>query len=406
MSKHSDYLSLTASSIPHSMADYTAQDRIADRLRLPFLHSEITKLQGALAALVTERSLIRRRLHAYTYPVLTLPTEIVSEIFIAYLPAYPNRPALFGDASPLKLTQICASWRQIAHGTPRLWQAIEMPFMTEHGSQFSPNCTAIAENWLSRSSALPLSVAFDVAYGKPQLSAVGTELWNVLASHSSRWKYAQLDLRAIAPAYVAALRTMLPQLMEIDVRLPEGISGTSAVPGALSAPNLVTALVRTRVENPPIIDFLPWVQLTSLSLRDIAVSQVAPILRSAPSLVRCRLKMFDGDALEMPVLPVSLPVLETLIFDFWDQNEDPRDLFLALRTPRLKNLALFPFIDDPVGLKEYTMNRGFHLERLLVAGIGQEEKSAMLAAFPDISHLELSPDMCEANERADEWQWW
>ncbi|KAJ7187330.1 hypothetical protein C8R46DRAFT_1059491 [Mycena filopes] len=58
------------------------------------------------------------------YPVLTLPNEIVSEIFIRVLPPYPECPPWKGSLSPSLLTQICRKWREIALSTPELWRAM------------------------------------------------------------------------------------------------------------------------------------------------------------------------------------------------------------------------------------------------------------------------------------------
>ncbi|KAJ7741114.1 hypothetical protein B0H16DRAFT_1378380, partial [Mycena metata] len=63
---------------------------------------------------------------ASTYPVLTLPAKLVSEIFIHFLPAYPKRPPIKGVLSPFTLGQICRTWRDIALSMPRLWRAVEM----------------------------------------------------------------------------------------------------------------------------------------------------------------------------------------------------------------------------------------------------------------------------------------
>ncbi|KAJ6570464.1 hypothetical protein DFH09DRAFT_831302, partial [Mycena vulgaris] len=60
------------------------------------------------------------------YPVLTLPYEITSEVFIKSLPPSPiftkdfkNGPNSF--EAPLLLSQICREWRSIAISTPHLW---------------------------------------------------------------------------------------------------------------------------------------------------------------------------------------------------------------------------------------------------------------------------------------------
>jgi hypothetical protein len=57
--------------------------------------------------LQSEKQLAQERLDSYTYPVLTLPNEIVGEIFVHVLPAYPLCPPLTGPDSPNSLAQIC-----------------------------------------------------------------------------------------------------------------------------------------------------------------------------------------------------------------------------------------------------------------------------------------------------------
>jgi hypothetical protein len=42
---------------------------------------------------------------------LTLPNEIVSEIFVHFVPPYPESPAFTGILSPATLSQICRQWR-------------------------------------------------------------------------------------------------------------------------------------------------------------------------------------------------------------------------------------------------------------------------------------------------------
>ncbi|KAJ7068769.1 hypothetical protein C8F01DRAFT_963465, partial [Mycena amicta] len=62
-------------------------------------------------------------------PVLTLPPEILSEIFLHCLlepdqpvpKLNPERPR-----APLLLLQICRTWRNVAIGTPRLWQRLSV----------------------------------------------------------------------------------------------------------------------------------------------------------------------------------------------------------------------------------------------------------------------------------------
>ncbi|KAK7041257.1 hypothetical protein R3P38DRAFT_3179891 [Favolaschia claudopus] len=54
-------------------------------------------------------------------PLLSLPDETISEIFIRFLPLYPEPPPVAGRYSPIVLTHICRLLRGIARATPELW---------------------------------------------------------------------------------------------------------------------------------------------------------------------------------------------------------------------------------------------------------------------------------------------
>ncbi|KAJ7633162.1 hypothetical protein FB45DRAFT_745848, partial [Roridomyces roridus] len=77
-------------------------------------------------AIPLEREKLHQELAHYKYPVLTLPTEITSEIFIQFLPPYPARPAIVGKRSPSFLLRICRTWRNVALSTPALWCAVRL----------------------------------------------------------------------------------------------------------------------------------------------------------------------------------------------------------------------------------------------------------------------------------------
>ncbi|KAJ6513509.1 hypothetical protein DFH09DRAFT_941412, partial [Mycena vulgaris] len=65
-----------------------------------------------------EKKAIQTTMNLITFPILTIPAEITSEIFLHCLPAEPQLPT---SAAPMLLGAICREWRSIAHGDPRLW---------------------------------------------------------------------------------------------------------------------------------------------------------------------------------------------------------------------------------------------------------------------------------------------
>ncbi|KAJ7769227.1 hypothetical protein B0H14DRAFT_2967707 [Mycena olivaceomarginata] len=79
----------------------------ADRARFADLQAQISLLERSLSELQSEKKLVLERLDSYKYPVLTLPNEIIAEVFVHFLPVYPLCPPLIGPSSPTLLTQIC-----------------------------------------------------------------------------------------------------------------------------------------------------------------------------------------------------------------------------------------------------------------------------------------------------------
>jgi hypothetical protein len=136
----------------------------ADRARVADLEAQISYLERSLSALRIEKTLVQERLDSYKYPVLELPNEIVSDIFMQFLPPYPLFPPLIGPLSPTLLTQICRRWREIALGTPALWSAIT----SYHDSINIPFDLAIHafDIWLNRSRCCPLSMRISPSSGQ------------------------------------------------------------------------------------------------------------------------------------------------------------------------------------------------------------------------------------------------
>ncbi|KAJ7111723.1 hypothetical protein C8R44DRAFT_583083, partial [Mycena epipterygia] len=84
------------------------------------IEATILRHKTALAVLKTQQRELETELSLVIYPVLSLPTEIASHIFVACLPSdgfvrpSPSKP-------PLTLAQVCSLWRDIALSTCDLW---------------------------------------------------------------------------------------------------------------------------------------------------------------------------------------------------------------------------------------------------------------------------------------------
>lgn len=66
--------------------------RAEDQADLADIEAQILELERRVWSLRQEKDLVQGRLGAYAYPFLTLPNEVVSEIFFHFIPVYPKRP--------------------------------------------------------------------------------------------------------------------------------------------------------------------------------------------------------------------------------------------------------------------------------------------------------------------------
>ncbi|KAJ7892244.1 hypothetical protein B0H14DRAFT_2560307 [Mycena olivaceomarginata] len=231
----------------------------ADRTRVAELEAQILVLEHSLSALRTEKLLAQERINSYKYPVLKLPNEIVSEIFIQFLPIYPLCPSLEGLFSPSTLTHICQRWREISIGNPMLWRAISF-------SSFSDNHTRhlqISQIWLDRSRDCPLSIVVD------PYSDSGPEALAVLIPHRARWEPAELTLR---PSELSPIRGPMPLLQHLNLSLAE-IDGEAMIFYDIPQPR--TAILR---DFATLVKF-PWAQLVSLTLYSVYREECLDILR-------------------------------------------------------------------------------------------------------------------------------
>ncbi|KAF9269785.1 hypothetical protein L218DRAFT_850694, partial [Marasmius fiardii PR-910] len=60
-------------------------------------------------------------------PIRRVPPDILGEIFFHSLPA-DSLPTRCAHTSPILLSSICRSWRDVSFNTPRLWKAIHIQF--------------------------------------------------------------------------------------------------------------------------------------------------------------------------------------------------------------------------------------------------------------------------------------
>ncbi|KAJ7739921.1 hypothetical protein B0H16DRAFT_1758600, partial [Mycena metata] len=175
---------LTKSSRPKGPVPFVPRMPTADlRRRLVELNTEIIEQKRVLRALHRDRAAVKNELNATaTFPILTLPVEITTEIFILCLPTIEelredHRVRSDGEylvslQVPLSLASCCRLWRTIALATPSLWTTFPF-FLEENFDDFGPSDSSTTptedlgvfiDRWIARAGALrPLTFVLSIA---------------------------------------------------------------------------------------------------------------------------------------------------------------------------------------------------------------------------------------------------
>ncbi|KAJ7879484.1 hypothetical protein B0H14DRAFT_2500502 [Mycena olivaceomarginata] len=278
----------------------------ADRARVVDLDAQIQDLERSLSQLRGQRALAQERLDSYKYPVLTLPNEIICEIFIHLLPIYPSCSPITGSCSPILLTHICGEWRKIALEFPALWRALEI-------SWNDPACLVPA---LNRSGSFPLSIRMDEAEDiEDRAYELRSAFLAALLSHRARWQYLSFRLVGFPDSSYPCIGGPMPLLeyLDLDLVIPPDWPDSSYWPefSCAEAPLLRTAILSNYAATHII---LPWAQLTSLTMNAMCLRECIPILQQAANLTHCELELcFDRSIHRTTsVVNVTLPFLESL----------------------------------------------------------------------------------------------
>ncbi|KAJ6602830.1 hypothetical protein DFH09DRAFT_1125599 [Mycena vulgaris] len=341
------------------------------------LPSQISGLQ------LTERSELQEQRDTHTYPVLTLPPEIVSEIFENFLPPYPRFPPLYGTLSPLFLCQICRQWRQIALSTPTLWRSIQIDDIQDNDR------LELMKTWISRSGNCPL--ALSITGYSPMLHVLSQYLETAVL-HCKRWEHIEIIMPFENLHVIQGEMPLLRQLTFGPSELPREGEHT-ALTLFDHAPQLKRAIITDCFLSPVLV--LPWAQLTHLEGTCLYEHECIEILGHAINLTHCTLNVCtsaDEDYIRLPV-PLILPQLCHFILHITDTDVYLSKILDNVSLPALRSFHVPepPLGIDPLGaLAAFISQSHCSLEELCV-----QEASLTFAAYrealPSIGTIRLVP---------------
>ncbi|KAJ6602816.1 hypothetical protein DFH09DRAFT_1355013 [Mycena vulgaris] len=333
----------------------------ADRARVADIEAQILNLHCSINARRIQKDLVQKRLASYKYPVLTLPNEIMSEIFTHFL------PKMEGNRT----------------NNPALWRAILLYCTGPNiGQDIGQAQIQTLEVWLARSGVCPLSIQMENYYH--DFSSV--EILEVIVSYRARWEYLKIH---VLPAILDFVKGPMPLVRQLDIIVGAGF--TEAVT-FWQAPRLRSAILKGGYLKPAMV--LPWSQLTSLTLLDAAAPDFVKILAKTTSLVYCELVLHGYHVSEEDI---RLPCLESLVLVKMDPNDpwsEPESSYLdVFVVPSLRNLHVpetFLGPDPTASLASLISRSECELQEVRITGERSVAQWAYRVALPSVPKLYFS----------------
>ncbi|KAJ7277256.1 hypothetical protein C8J57DRAFT_1061196, partial [Mycena rebaudengoi] len=248
------------------------------REELAELDISIKQQPLSLEELQLRRAVVEAELDLYTYPVLTLPPEITSEIFVQSLPSHgPVTP--HPSESPLIFLGICRTWRSLALSTPALWTSLDLDVDNDHlAFRASGKLEPFVETWFHRARTLPRSFGFfgavDNAYDHPLNRILEKQAPYLREISVCLDSDSVLNLRDGPPFPV--LHHLELGALNCDLEDTETPSDAFRLAPRLQSLSLLSV--------PPSAFAVPWEQLTTLYVQSLDVEECLSVLRLAPSL--------------------------------------------------------------------------------------------------------------------------
>ncbi|KAF7326215.1 hypothetical protein MKEN_00473900 [Mycena kentingensis (nom. inval.)] len=298
------------------------------RQKLAAIDAESAVLHAQLSRLAAARRDVVAELRHVTFPILDLPVEIASEIFLQTAPDAIDLHKHPRAIQQFVLTRVCRRWRAIAIDLQALWANVVSPGILSFASQYRLElCSARAGQ-----DAADISIEIDYSEAR-EASALPLLGNGQMLSHCSSLKtYVPED-----PSVLNCFTGKLPRLRKLVLwnphQQPQEIAAFEETP-LLREVELVD-IDSSRVS-------LPWMQLTKLALylNWAQAEACLDVLRLTLNLETLYLRMPHYPFIQPPVVKLSLRKLRKLTLEYSDVNESASLAFInVLRVPVLVDLT-------------------------------------------------------------------
>ncbi|KAF7329015.1 F-box domain-containing protein [Mycena venus] len=267
------------------------------------------------------------------YPVLTLPFDIISQIFVYCLP--PEDDALpWRTEAPLLLAGICRDWRDVALTVHELWNTIHLSLRPRSILKVAP----LLKFWVPRAGNLPLSMSLVYKSEGSDTAAATRTLEELLDVYAPHWSSIELKIPLPTLIGLSPPEEDLASLRKLVLDLGAGwLTNRDKQLGDVfsKAPKMCELHI---ISGPSAKLALPWEQLTTLRLDNASRAECLRTLALVPKLVNFTVTLWAGSpGVSGSVLP-PLSRLKSLTFTL-SHTRGPA-LLHSLTLPALHHLAL------------------------------------------------------------------
>jgi hypothetical protein len=378
---------MTCDNFEHSFSD--PPEKITDpRSQLQEVESQIARLKALLDELEHRRvPLLKREINRRFPPILRLPPELSSQIFIA---AFPENS--WQSATPLLFGKICSTWRRIAWSTPRLWSTISL-----RRHKYTDAHIELFGEWLQRSGQCSLSIYItcpSIRVHNDLNLAKTTSFWQIIhliSSSSERWR--NLDVDFSDPTLFERLcsilsKNHLPLLTSLSIKLGRSDLDHYIQP-VRNAPQLRYVRLRGAASLKSLI--LPIHQLTRVWLAYTPLDECLVLLRDNPQLSNCIFDCIErGNTHDLP--HVSVNQLESLDIYLGDRRA-AWELFDCLTIPSMRELTIHTYVLPlrPASFISFVQRSECVLQRLSLSSTTMSERDFVdcMQVIPSLVELDL-----------------
>ncbi|KAJ7068677.1 hypothetical protein C8F01DRAFT_1364971 [Mycena amicta] len=381
------------------------------RAQIASLSLDIALQQRNLDEMHARLAQLQKELNAVPYPVLTLPTELSTEIFIRCLPPYEDDDyvgnVLDGKCAPLVLTWVCKRWRDIVLSTPALWRT----FSIWHGydKPTSSEILEISRLWLGRAGRRQLSLSITSAYSR-YIPEGFPSIWKMVEEAARCLRYLRIQFSSWEHfPDLDIYRPDFPELEQLSLILdPEyshersPLASLRAIGTFLHCPLLNRLFLGGGV--PASFLLLPYHQITHLEADDLSAELCVESLRLLPNLTSCilrwdLLKPDDDDDDDEPehLVHANLLSLSITTISTREEPDEPDTLLLlqSLTLPSLNTLKIsfsYGFTGTASVLGSFLARSSPPLQQLSVVPFGymDDQTSVHLALSPNLRVLPLT----------------